>query len=54
MEGLYGPTFLSREDFRRMFDMSVYDEARIRYNALDAFPDVYDKVSNLTKEVLQV
>jgi len=51
---LYSACFLSREEFRRMFDMRLYDEVRIKYGALDAFPDVYDKVSKYARGLVQV
>ncbi|KAG5176936.1 hypothetical protein JKP88DRAFT_189544 [Tribonema minus] len=41
---LYADTFMSREEFRAMFDHTLYDEVRQKYRALGAFPEVFDKV----------
>jgi len=46
---LYANTMQTRDEFREMFDHSMYDELRKRYNCLDAFPEVYDKVSRATR-----
>lgn len=42
---------MTREEFRRMFDMELYDAVRAKYEALDAFPDVYDKVSRAARRI---
>ena len=42
---LYADTYMTKEEFREMFDHKLYDESRIKYNCLQAFPDVYDKIS---------
>jgi delta24-sterol reductase len=42
-QALYAVTQMSRADFRRMFDCTLYDEVRQRYGS-DVFMDVYDKV----------
>ena len=34
-----------------MFDMELYDAVRAKYEALDAFPDVYDKVSKAARQI---
>ncbi len=36
---------MDREQFRQMFDHTVYDQLRIKYKCADAFPDVFDKVN---------
>lgn len=43
-QGTYAVSLLSREDFRRMFDLTLYDQVRKRYGAEAVFMDVYDKV----------
>jgi hypothetical protein len=48
-QGTYAVTLLSHDDFRRMFDLKLYDEARRRYSADGALMDVYDKVCHSTK-----
>ena len=41
---LYADTFMTREEFREMFDHTLYDEVRKKYKADSAFPEVYDKI----------
>jgi delta24-sterol reductase len=41
---LYSDTFMTREEFRVMFDHTHYDEMREKYQAVDAFPEVFYKV----------
>ena len=45
-QALYAKTFLSVQDFRKMFDHSYYDQLRDQVPfAREAFPDIYDKLS---------
>jgi hypothetical protein len=48
-QGTYAVSLLSRDEFRRMFDFTLYDEVRRRYGAAEVFMDVYDKVGLSTK-----
>ena len=41
---LYADTYRTRAEFRAMFDHTHYDAMRERYGALEAFPEVFDKV----------
>ena len=41
---LYADTFMTREEFREMFDHTLYDKVRKKYKAESAFPDIYDKI----------
>lgn len=41
---LYADTFMTREEFREMFDHEHYDAMREKYSAIGAFPEVYDKI----------
>eukprot|EP00612_Vaucheria_litorea_P008520 CAMPEP_0171472976 /NCGR_PEP_ID=MMETSP0946-20130122/1580_1 /TAXON_ID=109269 /ORGANISM="Vaucheria litorea, Strain CCMP2940" /LENGTH=478 /DNA_ID=CAMNT_0012002679 /DNA_START=514 /DNA_END=1947 /DNA_ORIENTATION=- len=41
---LYADTFMTREEFKQMFDHTLYDETRKKYNAIGAFPEIYDKI----------
>ena len=41
---MYADTFMSEGEFREMFDHSLHDEVRRRYEAADAFPALYDKL----------
>eukprot|EP00924_Labyrinthula_sp_SR-Ha-C_P013583 augustus_masked-scaffold_5-processed-gene-7.48-mRNA-1 protein AED:0.41 eAED:0.43 QI:0/-1/0/1/-1/1/1/0/488 len=42
---LYADTFMSREEFEDMFDLTLYEEVRKKYNAEGSFPHLYDKTS---------
>ncbi|KAL1493388.1 hypothetical protein ABEB36_011451 [Hypothenemus hampei] len=42
---LYADTYMSKEEFRNMFNHSLYDRMRDKYECKEAFPEVYDKVS---------
>jgi len=46
---LYADVYMTREEFREMFDHSMYDELRIKYNCTKAFPEVYDKISRAAR-----
>lgn len=46
---LYADTYATREEFRDMFDHSLYDQLREELNCKDAFPEVYDKVSKAAR-----
>lgn len=35
---------MSREEFREMFNHELYDRMRAKYDAVGAFPEVYDKI----------
>ena len=41
---LYADTFLSRGELREMFDHTLYDQVRAKYNADGAFPELYEKI----------
>lgn len=47
---LYADSYLSREDFRRMFDHSLYDRIRQKLDCQKAFPEVYDKVNRKVRD----
>jgi len=40
---MYADTFLTREEFEDMFDLTSYEQVRKKYHAEGAFPHVYDK-----------
>ncbi|CAH0562714.1 unnamed protein product [Brassicogethes aeneus] len=42
---LYADTYTTREEFRKMFDHTLYDKLRTKFQCQQAFPEVYDKVS---------
>lgn len=41
---LYADTFMTKEEFEQMFDLTLYRKVRAAYGAEDAFPSLYDKV----------
>ncbi|KAJ8950390.1 hypothetical protein NQ314_007929 [Rhamnusium bicolor] len=46
---LYADTYMTREEFRRMFDHTLYDKLRTDMKCEKAFPEVYDKVSRAAR-----
>ena len=42
---MYADSYMTKEEFRSMFDHTLYDEMRERYDCKTAFPDVYEKVN---------
>ncbi|OAA73049.1 24-dehydrocholesterol reductase [Akanthomyces lecanii RCEF 1005] len=43
---LYTDSFMTRTEFEEMFDHQLYRECRRKYNAIGAFPEIYDKVKS--------
>lgn len=41
---LYADTFMTREEFGQMFDLTLYEQVRAKYAAEGAFPHLYDKI----------
>ncbi|CAB3359713.1 Hypothetical predicted protein [Cloeon dipterum] len=46
---LYADTYTTKEEFRRMFDHTLYDRVRSKLACTKAFPEVYDKVSRAAR-----
>ena len=44
-QALYADSYLSRDEFKQMFDHRLYDEVRQKYELDATFPEIYDKVS---------
>ncbi|GAU92811.1 hypothetical protein RvY_04844 [Ramazzottius varieornatus] len=40
---LYADSYMTKEEFREMFDHSLYDTMRLKLDCSKAFPDVYEK-----------
>lgn len=40
---LYADTFMSKNEFDQMFDLTLYEKCRQKYHAQCAFPHLYDK-----------
>jgi len=43
-EMLYADSYMTRAEFGKMFDRTLYDDLRKRLGAEKAFPDIYDKI----------
>lgn len=50
---MYADSFLTREEFKKMFQLDNYEYETIRekYGCKEAFPDVYDKISSAARKV---
>ena len=48
-QALYADCFMTRDEFHEMFDHTAYDALRARYCAVDAFPEIYDKISRAAR-----
>lgn len=46
---LYADSYMTKEEFKEMFDHTLYYEMRQKYDCLKAFPDVYDKISKTAR-----
>ncbi|ERL94765.1 delta(24)-sterol reductase [Dendroctonus ponderosae] len=46
---LYADTNMTKEEFRKMFDHTLYDKVRRKFKCEEAFPEVYDKVSRAAR-----
>ncbi|KAK6051717.1 hypothetical protein COOONC_10779, partial [Cooperia oncophora] len=46
---VHGGTDMSRSEFWQMFDSSLYEWLRVKYNCKEAFLDVYDKVRSIAQ-----
>jgi len=44
-QALYADTYMSLDEFREMFDHSLYDELRKEYKCNEVLPEIYNKVS---------
>ncbi|KAG7177545.1 Delta(24)-sterol reductase-like 2 [Homarus americanus] len=42
---MYADSYMTREEYREMFDHSLYDKMRAKLGCEKAFPEVYDKVN---------
>ncbi|EDO36241.1 predicted protein [Nematostella vectensis] len=46
---LYADSYMTREEFRAMFDHELYDKLREEMQCKEAFPEIYDKVSRAAR-----
>ena len=52
---LYADTFMTQEEFEKMFDLTAYEQVRHKYMAEGAFPHLHNKVSrSLWVSILQI
>ena len=42
---MYADSYMTRDEFRQMFDHTLYEKTRKKFETLGAFPEVYDKVN---------
>ena len=47
---LYGDTYMTREEFHKMFDHKLYNEVRKNLECDKVFPEVYDKVCKAARK----
>ena len=47
---LYADTYMTLEEFREMFDHSLYDKMRKQLDCEKAFPEVYGKVNRKVRD----
>lgn len=43
-QATYTDMYCTRQEFRKMFNHELYDEQREKYDAINAFPEVYEKI----------
>ena len=46
---MYADSYMTREEFRSMFDHSLYDQMREKLNCDGSFPEVYEKVNKKSR-----
>lgn len=46
---MYADSYMTREEFRAMFDHTLYDTMRQKLNCEGRFPEVYDKVNKSSR-----
>jgi len=46
---MYADSYMTREEFRSMFDHTLYDEMRLKLKCDGSFPEVYDKVNKKSR-----
>jgi len=46
---MYADSYMTREEFREMFDHSLYDKMREKLKCDGRFPEVYQKVNKASR-----
>jgi len=47
---LYADSYLTEQEFRKMFDHNLYDKMRRELDCEKAFPEVYNKVCRAARD----
>ena len=48
-QALYADTYMTKQEFREMFDHTMYDVIRAKYQCDKAFPEIFDKISKAAR-----
>jgi len=48
-QAMYADSYMTKEEFRQMFDHTLYDKLRKQYDCEKAFPEIFDKVSKAAR-----
>lgn len=46
---MYADSYMTKTEFRQMFDHTLYDKMRVKFNCEGCFPEVYDKVNKSSR-----
>ena len=46
---MYADSYMTKDEFEAMFDLSLYKEMRAKYDCEKAFPHVYQKVNKAAR-----
>ena len=46
---MYADSYMTREEFRSMFDHSLYDQMREKLKCEGSFPEIYEKVNKKSR-----
>ena len=46
---MYADSYMTRAEFREMFDHTLYDKMRLKFNCEGCFPEVYDKINKSSR-----
>ena len=46
---MYADSYMTKTEFRQMFDHTLYDKMRLKFNCDGCFPEVYDKVNKSSR-----
>ena len=46
---MYADSYMTKTEFRQMFDHTLYDKMRLKFNCEGCFPEVYGKVNKSSR-----